>query len=83
MTGVGNIMLIDNKRKTIEKFDTNDELMSVKNSVKLFEVIIEDIGLLHYKFIDQTKFLFSSSRINLTTSSLFPLQLIKLSPITL
>ena len=57
-----NIMLIDNKRKTIEKFDTNDELMSIKNSIKLFEVIIEDIELLHYKFIDQKKFLFSSSR---------------------
>ena len=57
-----NIMIIDNQNKTIEKFDTNDELMSVKNSIKLFEAIIKQIGLSHYKFIDQNKFLFSSSR---------------------
>ena len=57
-----NIMVIDNKKKTIEKFDTNDELMSIKNSKKLFTIVNNKIGLENYKFIEQTEYLFSSDR---------------------
>lgn len=57
-----NAMLIDKKNKTIEKFDTNNELMSIKSSIKIFRAIIKTIGLSHYKFIEQNKFLFSESR---------------------
>lgn len=57
-----NIAVIDNKKKTIEKFDTNNELMSVKNSKKLFTMVNNAIGLENYKFIDQKNFLFSSER---------------------
>ena len=57
-----NVMLIDNLKKTIEKFDTNDYLMSIRNSSKMFTLINDKIGLSNYKFIEQKKFLFSSTR---------------------
>ena len=56
-----NILLIDNKNKIVEKFDTNDSLMSIQNYKKIYEMTLNWIGLSHYKFIDQTKFIFSSS----------------------
>lgn len=54
-----NILLVDNKKKTVERFDTFDEL--TKNKEKIIKVILNKLNI-KYKFINPTNYIFSSKR---------------------
>lgn len=54
-----NILLIDNKKKIVERFDTFDEFS--KRKEKVMKVILDKLKI-EYKFINPKKYIFSKNR---------------------
>ena len=55
-----NVLLIDNKKKSIERFDTKDE--NANKLSKFTEILLKDLNLSNYNFINPSSYIFNFER---------------------